>query len=183
MNKVEALSKMNSDMQLWEAADSKDLGNGKVEKTINLPWGIGVTSVVLEGMTDASKRRSAVGAYGDYIRGVINDKIGEENVTARAQQKAASLSEDSSRETDSRESDNGGAHESERQETADKEPVQTPQAVTGGELEPDARLADLQKRVGEANNFIQRAKKEIAALEAYVEIMNNSTEESDDGSR
>lgn len=181
MDKVEALSKMNSDMQLWDAAESKDLGGGQVEKTITLPWGIGATSVVLEGMTDAGKRRAAVGAYGEYIRGVIDDKIGEQNVTARAKQKAASASDDSSREDDLGDAVHDDAYQEEAEAESDQGAVQASEDATGGELDPNARLSDLRRRVGEANNFIRRATKEIEALEAYVSIMGAAEGEEEDG--
>lgn len=89
MDIKEALDCMNSDYKLWEKAESKDLGGGRVEKTLHLPWGIGEVSVTLEGMSDAGKRRAAVSGYGEYIRGVVNEAISDEAVSARAKQAAA----------------------------------------------------------------------------------------------
>ena len=89
MEVIEILDIMNSDFKLWEAAEDEDVGPGKVNKTINLPWGIGEVTVTREGMNDAGKRRAAVGAYGEHIRGLIRDRTSDESVEARAKQAAA----------------------------------------------------------------------------------------------
>lgn len=96
MDKQEALNSMNSDHRLWEKAETKDLGGGRIEKVLTLPWGIGETRVTLEGMTDAGKRRAAVSGYGEYIRGVIEEAISDDAVTARAEQAAARAKQDDS---------------------------------------------------------------------------------------
>lgn len=81
----EVLDIMNSDFKLWEQATSEDLDGGRVAKTIILPWGIGEYRIVLEGMTNADTRRGAVSAYGDHIRGLIDDRINDQAITSRAQ--------------------------------------------------------------------------------------------------
>jgi len=80
----EALDIMNSDFKLWEKSHTEDLGNGKVQKTIELPWGIGLYSIVMEGLTDGGKRRAAVGAYGEHIRSIIDERINDDAITSRA---------------------------------------------------------------------------------------------------
>lgn len=84
---------MQSDMKMWDSAKTEDLGNGKIRKTIVLPYGIGETTVTLEGITDAGKRRNAVAGYGEYIRGLIDEQINDEVITSRAQQAAQAAGE------------------------------------------------------------------------------------------
>ncbi len=71
--------------ELIQTADIVVVGDGGVEKTITLPWGIGEHTVTLEGMNDAGTRRGAVSTYGEYIRGLIDERINDESVTSRAQ--------------------------------------------------------------------------------------------------
>lgn len=96
----DALDIMNSDFKLWENAVSEELGNGRVAKTITLPWGIGEYRVELEGMNDATRRRSAVSAFGEHIREVINDRIDDESITSRAKVKSARVEQDHSSNSD-----------------------------------------------------------------------------------
>ena len=91
MNEREIMGIMQSDMQLWEQAVTTDEGEGVITKTLDLPWGIGPFNVTLEGMTNAEKRRAAVASFGETIRAAINDKIGDEAITARANQAVATV--------------------------------------------------------------------------------------------
>ena len=95
MNKEDALDLMQSDMKLWDTAKKQVKGN-KVEVTLDLPLGIGEHTVTLEGMDNAQGKRNAVGAYGEYIRGLIDEQINDEAVTARAKAAAARSEPDDS---------------------------------------------------------------------------------------
>lgn len=170
----DALDIMNSDFKLWEKSKSKDLGNGKVEKTIDLPWGIGEYSVTLEGMNDGSKRRAAVGAYGQHIRDLIKERIDDEAITSRA--KAAAARAEYTRSSDSNSiSTDEGLRDS---------PVQTQVVSTTSEAYSEDAEADVDfgealvaKRV-KIDNEIERltanlAKlcKELRGIDAAIEAM------------
>lgn len=96
MNINDALDVMQSDMKLWDTAKKKGLKGGKVEVTLDLPWGIGVHTVTLEGMDNAEGKRKAVGVYGNYIRDLIKEQTDDEAVTARAKAAAARSEPDDS---------------------------------------------------------------------------------------
>ena len=85
----EIQSIMQSDMKLWETADTEQPTPTSITKSLNLPYGIGETSVTLEGLTDAGSKKGAVAGYGDYIRNLIRDRTDDEAVEARAKQAAA----------------------------------------------------------------------------------------------
>ena len=101
MTEQEVLDMMNSDYKLWSKASDKELGNGVVAKTITLPWGIGEYTINMEGMDDANKRRAAVNAYGEHIRGIVNERIDDTAITSRAQVAAARSEQDDSGHGDS----------------------------------------------------------------------------------
>ena len=88
MNEQELQSILNSDMKLWDRAETIEEGTTLI-KVLDLPYGIGRTEIRLEGIDDAIKRRGALESFGEYIRGIVENKIGEESITARAQSKAA----------------------------------------------------------------------------------------------
>ena len=101
MDVQQALDIMQSDMKLWDTAETEDLGEGRVTKTLDLPWGIGKLSVTLEGMTDATKRRDAVAQYGAFVRAEIEERIDDEAITSRAKAAAARAELDNSADGDS----------------------------------------------------------------------------------
>lgn len=89
LSKREIIDLMQSDMKLWDRAETNDMGGGKITKSLNLPFGIGECVVTLEGLKDAGKKREAVGSYGAYIRGLVREQIDDEAVSARAASAAA----------------------------------------------------------------------------------------------
>jgi hypothetical protein len=89
MTKTDTFDIMQSDMKLWEKAEKFPAKGGGVSVTLNLPFGIGEHTVTMEGMNDAQGKRNAVGAYGEYIRGLIKERIDDEAVTSRAKAAAA----------------------------------------------------------------------------------------------
>jgi hypothetical protein len=164
------LDMMQSDFKLWEKSETVERGDGVVEKTITLPWGIGPVSVVLEGMNNAGKRREAVGAYGDYIRGLINDRINDESVTARAQQAAARAEQDDSGGSD----DLDGVGVQGPQATPQADVAAGPEDKGYAEDTSDlgatltARRTALRERVGRVEADLARWRRELKALDAAV---------------
>ena len=154
----DALDIMSSDFKLWERASSEELGNGNVAKTINLPWGIGDYTVTMEGMTDATKRRDAVGAFGAHIRGVIKDRINDEAIVGRAQVAAARLERDDSAGSDGVRGLVGILDEK-LQEKPDEEAEEAYQGTT---KEPTDFGDDLAARRVEINGRIERLTDELA---------------------
>lgn len=161
---------LQSDMKLWDAAITTEEDGSALTKVLDLPYGIGHTEVRLEGITDGAKRRDAVQSFGNYIRGVVEDAIGEESVTARAAQAAARVSE----ETDSGVDGRGQLSGPEAAQEDGQVTVPAFDVITSGHSDPSHRLADLKRGVIHAKAYIDKATREIAALEAYEEIMNAS---------
>ena len=77
MTEQELQQILNSDMKLWELAETIEASDNAVTKVLDLPYGIGITEVTLEGLSDGSKRREACGSFGEYIRGLVNTAIGD----------------------------------------------------------------------------------------------------------
>ena len=184
MNDVtEILNIMNSDFKLWERAETQDLGGGKVLKTITLPWGIGVTEVTLEGMTDAEKRRQAVGAYGEYIRSVIDERINDEAITARAKQAAARAQPADSPDSDSVSADEGLRDERLQEETyegAGPKDKRDAQDIAGIGADLIARRTALRERVGRVEADLTRWRRELKALDAAVAALEEDDDTEDD---
>jgi hypothetical protein len=117
MNVQETLNIMNSDFKLWERAKGTPGKDGAIIKQLDLPWGIGLTTVTMEGMNDAGKKREAVAQYGDYIRSLIRDRTDDEAVTSRAKQAAARSQLADSTDSDSVSADTGLRDEGVQAET------------------------------------------------------------------
>jgi len=177
LSKREAIDLMNSDMKLWDAATTVDNGKGTLVKSLDLPFGIGETNVTIEGLTDAGKKRNAVSQFGEYIRGLIKERIDDEAVTARAKAAAQKAEQD-----DSSDSLRDG---SERvQDTRRKAPTYPPaveaheedvaeDAGLGATLA--ARRASLVERIGRVETNLTLWRKELRGIDAALEAM------SDDG--
>ena len=84
MNESELNDALNSDMRLWDAAAKTDDGQDSISLLLDLPYGIGETSVTLQGLDNAEKRRDAIGVYGNYIRNLIENKVGDDAITSKA---------------------------------------------------------------------------------------------------
>ena len=174
MNVREALDIIQSDMKLWDAAESKDLGNGRVEKTLHLPWGLGEVVVILEGMTDAGKRRQAVEGYGKYIRGLVDEQTDDEAITARAQAAAARSEPKDSGDSDRKHPDNGLCNTTSEAETVQGTSKTHP---VDAEDTPDfgttlvARESALLARLGAAKATIAKWEQELTGIEAALKAM------------
>lgn len=179
---------MQSDNKLWERSSTVEEG-GVLTKSIELPHGIGLFTISFEGVKDAAGRRNAAGIWGESIRDAVNDAIGDEAVTARAAQRAATISEDT-----------GGIISSSGSNTLRPEQVSQEEAVptlstiaTGGAASSDrlhellAHRAALEGTVEDTLKRIKGLDLEIKALEAYMEVMNaqevqtGTPEESEEG--
>lgn len=178
MDKFEALNIMQSDFKLWEAATETAISPGVVEKTINLPWGIGDVTVRLEGMNDAGKRRQAVGAYGEHIRSLIDDRINDEAVTARAKAAAAKA-----QPADSDDSNGVGGWESVPSGPREEEVPPKTDEEAGGVYQPDAqeplgfretlvaRRAAVDERIGRLTVELDTACRELKGIDAALGAM------------
>lgn len=173
MNEQELNEVLQSDIRLWEVADTVQHPDGAVTKTLDLPYGIGVTEVRLEGMTDGIKRKAAFESYGNYIRGLVHEQTDDGAIQARAEAAAARSKQDN--RTDSLLVDRGGAPL-----TAD-----TPSDVPGAE-EPYGGHADgnaglgatliaqrtaLAAKVGRAEANLATWRRELKALDAACKAL------------
>jgi len=178
MNAEQLRAILQSDFKLWEAATSKDESPTSVTKVIDLPYNIGITTVTLEGMDDANKRRSALAGFGDYIRGLVDNAVGEESITARARQKAA---RDGDR--DGGQSDGGGSHTSRRgrtfpikaEEILDPEAMASPDATAFGPEDMAFRAEFLRTNILGLLEELDDNQRELRGLEAFLEVYNAST--------
>ena len=167
---------VQSDNKLWENAETIDTGNGTLTKTLFLPHGIGQFSLTFEGVHDAAGRRNASGVWGESVRYAVEEAIGDEAVSSRAAQAAALAGTDTSR-----------ILSSDGSNTLRSEPVPSQEAIpTLGEAPtsgatPSDRLhelvayrATLEDLITEAHKRLKGLDREVKALEAYKEIMNDS---------
>ena len=76
MNEQQLHAILQSDMKLWETAETTMDNEGTITKVIDLPYGIGEYSVTIEGVTNAEKRRAAVTGFGGSVRDVVGRVIG-----------------------------------------------------------------------------------------------------------
>lgn len=178
MDKMQALDIMNSDFKLWEAATETPIAQGVVEKTIDLPWGIGPVTVRMEGMNDAAKRREAVGAYGEYIRNLIDDRINDESVTARAKAAAAKTEPVDSEDGDGvggPERVRGGAGEAEVPQAANEEADRVHEQAAEGALSFRetlvARRVEVDGRIGRLTAELDTACRDLAGIDAALKAM------------
>lgn len=179
MNEVEALNLVNSDIALWEKAETTDLGGGSIEKKIHLPWGIGEVAVTLEGLTDGAKRRQALEQYGAYIRELVRDATDDDAITARAQIAAAKREQD----------DSGGSFGGHAPVPSDPHP--TPSVVQGAGKAHEENVKGVtslreglvaqrdffREQLGEYERGAKALRAELRALDAAIEAY----EEDSDG--
>lgn len=175
MTQSEWLSIMHHDVRLWDMAEKEEVKGGMKLTMRDMPWGIGDAEVTLEGVSDANERRNAVGTYGAYIRGLIDNEIDDEAVEARATQAAAFASEDADKHALGLERNTGaGGVEGTQQAVqavAGAEAVPTFMQSVSVSTDPAARLSELRAGVGDARDYITATSREIEALEAYVAVM------------
>ena len=174
MNVQEALDIMQSDMKLWEAAETEETKEGVVIKTISLPWGLGEVVVELEGMNDGNKRREAVESYGAYIRGLIDEQTNDEAITARAKAAAARAKPDDSPDGSGVDPVTGVQHTTGEAEAVQATghtyaPVTEEHADFGASL--IARESALLERVGRTKADLARWEQELTGIEAALNAM------------
>lgn len=169
----DALDIVQSDMKLWDKSDTEPLPGGAVRKTINLPWGIGVVSVNLEGLNDGKGRRNAVGAYAEYIRDIVKQAIDDEAVTSRAKAQAARVEQANS--GDGVLSGTEGVPES----TSAEEVVEgSDEALEEDAKQPAgfgetliARRVTLEARINRVEADIARWRRELKGIDAAIAAM------------
>ena len=176
MNIEQMLDIMQSDMKLWDMADTKEQKNGRVTKTLSLPWGIGEVVVELEGMTDARKRRAAVEGYGQYIRDLIKERIDDEAITSRAKAAAARSEQADSKDRGGVSADGaGGVPQDSRAsptiQSTDEEDTRDVEDNDYFRAALAAREAKLERRIERAEADIARWDNEIKAMAAALAAM------------
>ena len=169
MDAIELNMILQSDMKLWEMADRlTTTKQGQLVVKTELPHGIGEFVITFEGVTDGIKRRAAAEEWGANVRAAVDEAIGEESVTARAQQAAARVG----RDTDQLHDVTG--YDPEGPETVpDGPPVQAYEEAPDSAGESIASRYDRLKR--EAEYHLTRTREiavELKALAAYMEVMN-----------
>jgi hypothetical protein len=174
MNEKELRAILHSDMKLWDSAEEKD-----GERFIELPYGIGRVGVSLEGIDNGQKRAAAVGSFGEYIRGRVNDAIGDESVTARAKQDAAKASYDAGQLPVEQSNDSSpgrvGGVSDQVQEAANKEAMATPNELGVNPEGMALRAAWVRGTIEETAANLDALRRELEGLEAYLEIFNAPT--------
>jgi len=178
MNEKELRAILQSDMKLWDAAEESEEG-GVLTKTIDLPYGLGETKVSFEGINDGASRRGALAGFGDYIRDLINDKIGDESVTARAKQNAAKASYDASQLPVEQSNDSSpgrvGGVSQQVQEASNKEAMATHDELGVNPEGMALRAAWVRGTIEETAANLDALRRELEGLEAYLEIFNAPT--------
>ena len=181
---VEVYAMMQSDMKLWESATTEHKGS-TITKAVILPFGIGEFRVNFEGVDNGIKRRAAAEQWGAMVRERVKDRVGDESVTARAQQ-AAALRQSEGEAEGLGSSDNGHG-------TGDSAPVglQDQSAVLpaasafpvqahGGPAQDDqgpqgtdfaARAEWLRGRIGEGERQLKGWRRELKALDAALSVL------------
>lgn len=168
MNATELNEIMNSDMKLWERAETetKD-SNSTVKKSLDLPHGIGLYSITFTGVTDAEKRRSAMQQWGDFVRAEVQNRIDDEAVSARAAQRAAKVSEDASR----RDAEHGGgASGAASVPNTEAVPAHEPNPFTSREAAA-SRINECRGRIDYYTAQLEELRLEMKALTAFAEVM------------
>lgn len=168
MTPSELNSIIQSDFKLWEKADTVQDG-GTITKRLVLPHGIGDFQISFEGVNNAEGRRNAAAVWGDAVRNEVDNKIGDESVTARAAQRAAQAGEDTSRYTGPGEPDKDDAGP---EEVSAKDSVQTHGEVATFSTDPSDRYDELVRYRGQLADKIKGLDIEIKALGAYMEVLN-----------
>jgi len=171
---------MNSDFKLWEHATDTPADNGGVTKTLHLPWGIGDVTVTMEGMTDAGKKREAVGAYGNYIRQLIDERINDDAVTARAKAAAARREPADGADSDSV-SPNQRLRDAALQAPAHESASEAHERDAQGSADfgesLTARRAALRERIARVDADLTRWARELKGIEAAIAAMEDDEED------
>ncbi len=173
MNEEQLRAILHSDMKLWDACAEE---NG--ERFLELPYGIGRVAISMEGIDDGAKRAAAVGSFGDYIRSQVEDKIGNDAVTARAQQRAADDLDASRKPPVYGGIDNSpGRMDVESREVSnlsDQETVATPNVLTTGPKELARQTAELAERIKDYESHLDTLRFQLKAGLVLLEMYNDA---------
>lgn len=171
MNAVELNEIMQSDMKLWDMASKSQNDKGQLVVKTELPHGIGEYVIAFEGVDNGIGRRGAMEQWAASIRGAVDDAIGEESVTARAQQSAA-LTGGEAGELYAI----GGPNSGGTTTISDRPTIQThEEKLDALGKDPATRLDGLQRLCSEYTGHVRSMQQEMKALQAYVEVMNEFT--------
>ena len=169
MNEEALREILQSDFKLWEAASTNLLAgaSNRLVKEIDLPYDIGPFSVTFEGVKDAASRRDAVAEFAATVRNEIDNRIGEAAVTARAAQRPSRVGSITSE-----------LHGPDGPHPFVSEAMAGPKAIPAygqGSFtisdDPVTRLDELREEYGVCTARATAIKREIRALEAYVQVM------------
>jgi hypothetical protein len=159
-------SRMQSDENMWNMAEISQ-EDGRTVRIVQVPFGVGPIGVAYEE-GDVNQRRSAHAELGAQIRAAVEDKIGEDAVTARAEQAAAKASYDA----DNILVDSGGDNRASGVGVI----ASGPEAVA-------RRRGWVQDEIERVAKNLDALRGELRGLDAYVEVMNaqEDTEETSSG--
>jgi hypothetical protein len=178
MNEQELREILQSDMKLWDRAETTEEGN-TVTKVLDLPYGIGRTEVRLEGLDNGAARRSACEGFGSYIRDIVNERIGDESVTARAKQAAAKASEDTGGVPDESGDDSarrGWEDDGGAASVPDSETVASHDVITFDVTAMGNRANAIRERLAVYAEDMDTLRRELRGIEAYLEVYNDRKE-------
>jgi len=164
---------MQSDMKLWELAQTEEPTPGVIIKSLDLPFGIGPVEIRMEGITDAGSRRNAVSQFAEYVRSVIADKTDDEAVEARAIQAAARVEQRDS-ESSLRSSPGGVPNTRPVKETiqgAAEAQQELAEASAGLGATLATRRTTLDGLIGRAEDNLTRWRAEARALDAALAVL------------
>lgn len=165
MTKTELIDMMQSDMKLWDNAQTKEGPGGVIEKVIDLSaFGLDKEwTVRMEGITNAEQRREAVAIFGSHVRAAIKEKIDDEAVTARAAAQAAYSRGSADRLADSVGTDRTGS-----KEIFGPSAVPTSYEAADFHTELTDRAEFLRGRIAEYDRQSRAWRKELMAVEAAL---------------
>jgi hypothetical protein len=186
LDKAQVLADMQSDMKMWDLATTSVEGT-TITKSLTLPWGIGEVTINFEGVKNAQGKRAAVEMWGSHVRELVKERIDDEAVTRRAQLQAASRTEEAIEAVGE---DNSGRIPEGSPEGGPAGPTSSPgivpeavppHAEDGKEFISSgagfaARRSELRGYIQRAESNLARARKELAAIEAALAVMEGSDE-------
>ena len=189
LTREEVFAIMQSDMKLWEKAETEVSGND-ITKRLTLPMGIGEIAVQFQGVDNGLKRRSAAEQWGATIREAVKEATDDEAITARAQlaaaQKEAELQSEGVGDTDSGhgsgdEAPVGLQHQQAVPAATTGQPAKAHEADGGEDQGPPgtdfaARAEWLRGRVAETEKRLEGYRRELRAFEAAIAAFNGEDE-------
>lgn len=167
MNESELIGILHSDMKLWEKAVTSAHEKG-IAKTLELPYGIGETTVVFP-----EDNLGAVQTYGGMVRGWVKEARGEEALEAKRLERLAAEAQ-----AEGTVEDAGSAAGTELGDGPGDDQVVAEEAVPPStkiisQAEAMASAADdLRRGIAEREHDVRIMRRELKALEAALEVFN-----------